>query len=189
MSNTSRCIKQLLCAGCLTLSLAAVAAPQDRASGVYLDLGQAPHGSADTDSLTLGFVLPSTRWLAHSEAASFYWDFFISQWRAPRPDGLDKRSYTQLGVIANWRYRFSQGESPWFVEAGVGGTVMDSIYRTPAREFSTTFQFTEQLGVGRNFGVRGEHEVALRLQHFSNAGIKEPNPGQNFVRLRYLYRF
>ena len=40
-----------------------------------------------------------------------------------------------------------------------------------------------------SFGARGEHEVSLRLQHFSNAGIKHPNPGETFVRLRYVRRF
>nr|WP_311732042.1 acyloxyacyl hydrolase [Variovorax paradoxus] len=53
----------------------------------------------------------------------------------------------------------------------------------------TRFQFTEQLGIGRNFGAQGEHELSLRLRHFSNAGIRKPNPGENFVRVRYLYRF
>ena len=33
------------------------------------------------------------------------------------------------------------------------------------------------------------HELALRLQHFSNAGIKHPNPGENFVQLRYAQGF
>ncbi|MDM0014236.1 acyloxyacyl hydrolase [Variovorax sp. J22P168] len=166
------------------------AAPEDREPGVYIDLGQAPHSNADTDSLTLGVVVPWTRRQSvQGGALSFYWDFFISQWRAPRPDNMDKRSYTQIGAIANWRYRFNQGDSPWFAEAGVGATVMDSLYHTPDRDFSTTFQFTEVLGFGRNFGSQGEHELSLRLQHFSNAGIKKPNPGENFVRVRYLYRF
>jgi lipid A 3-O-deacylase len=31
--------------------------------------------------------------------------------------------------------------------------------------------------------------VSVRVQHVSNASIKKPNPGANFVRLRYLYRF
>jgi hypothetical protein len=27
-------------------------------------------------------------------------------------------------------------------------------------------------------------EVALRVEHFSNAGISHPNPGENFLQLR-----
>ena len=32
-------------------------------------------------------------------------------------------------------------------------------------------------------------EVSLRFQHFSNAGIKEPNPGENFFQVRYSSRY
>jgi hypothetical protein len=31
--------------------------------------------------------------------------------------------------------------------------------------------------------------VGLRLSHVSNAGIKEPNPGENFLQLRYARSF
>ncbi|MDM0107490.1 acyloxyacyl hydrolase [Variovorax sp. J22R24] len=191
MSNSSSCFKAVLCTGCLLLSGVAAAHRADQAVGIYLEGGQAPHTEGDTNAFTIGVVVP---W-SHREppappgALSFYWDIFLSNWSAPVPSGRERGSYTQAGVIANWRWRFSQGESPWFVEAGVGGTVMDSIYRTASREFSTAFQFTEQIGFGRNFGAQGEHELSFRFQHFSNAGIKEPNPGENFWRVRYLYRF
>lgn len=182
--------KTLLFAGCLSLSLGAAAAPQDSTMGVYVDGGRSPHGNESTDSLTAGVVMPFKLWSAtQGGALSFYADFFLSLWRAPQPSGIGNHNYTQIGAIANWRWRFAEGQSPWFVEAGIGGTLMDQLYRTPSREFTTAFQFTEQIGVGRNFGAQGEHELSLRLQHFSNAGIKEPNPGENFVRVRYLYRF
>ena len=50
------------------------------------------------------------------------------------------------------------------------------------------FNFGDHLAVGRSFGVQREHELALRVQHFSNGGIKEPNPGETFLQLRYVYR-
>lgn len=184
-------LRRLLCTSFLLVPGLAAAAPADRLPGFYLDLGQAMRGGTDTASESVGAVLP---WRPGGAtlpegALSFYWDAFLGQWRAPQPSGAGRRNYTQLGLIGNLRWRFAAGTSPWFVEAGVGVTVMDDIYRTPERNFSTTFQFTQQLGVGRSFGAQGAHELTLRLQHFSNAGIKEPNPGENFVRLRYLYRF
>lgn len=189
MSNTSSCGKVFLTMGLLSLSLAA-SAFEDRSVGIYAEGGRAPHGDTGTDSLTLGVIVPfSPRQTVQGGAVSFYWDFFLSQWRAPVPDDSRDRSYTQIGVIGNWRYRFDKGASPWFVEAGLGGTVLDSIYHTPNRLFSTRFQFTEQIGLGRSFGANGEHELSVRLQHFSNANIKRPNPGENFVRVRYTYRF
>ena len=33
------------------------------------------------------------------------------------------------------------------------------------------------------------HELALRVQHYSNAGIRHPNPGENFVQLRGSFAF
>jgi lipid A 3-O-deacylase len=190
MFHPTSCSKFLLIAGCLSLSLGAAAASEDSGVGIYLDGGRGIHSNDSTDSLTVGVVMP---WAPpqsfHGGALSFYWDFFLSQWRAPGPNGHDRHSYNQGGAIANWRYRFAEGDSPWFAEVGLGGSVMDELYRTQDRAFSTAFQFTEQLGFGRSFGAQGEHELSVRVQHFSNAGIKEPNPGETFVRLRYLYRF
>ena len=34
-----------------------------------------------------------------------------------------------------------------------------------------------------------EHEVVLRAAHYSNAGVRHPNPGENFLQLQYLRRF
>ncbi len=113
---------------------------------------------------------------------------FISNWQAPRVDD-GHRNYLQLGAMAMWRYRFDAGASPWFAEGGLGVSVMNQLYRTRDRAFSTTFQFTEALGVGRSFGAQGAHEVSLRVQHFSNAGIKKPNPGETFWKVRYAYHF
>jgi hypothetical protein len=40
-----------------------------------------------------------------------------------------------------------------------------------------------------SFGPADEDEIALRVQHYSNGGIKQPNPGINFLQLRYAHRF
>lgn len=177
-------------AGILCLLGTEAHAFEDSARGFYFEGGHAPHGDKGaTNSATVGVTLPwSLRQPVHEGALTSYWDLFISQWHAPAL-GDGSRNYTQIGAIYTWRYRFGSGSSPWFAEGGVGGTVMDHLYKTPDRTFSTAFQFTEVLGVGRSFGENGRHELTLRLQHFSNAGIKKPNPGENFVRLRYTYHF
>ncbi len=33
------------------------------------------------------------------------------------------------------------------------------------------------------------HALVLRIQHVSNAGIKRPTPGENFLQLRYQASF
>ncbi len=119
---------------------------------------------------------------------SSYADFFVSDWRVSASAG-GRRNYVHLGVIGTLRWRPDAGASPWFAEAGVGATVLNHVYKTDDRAFSTAFQFTPLLGVGRSFGSHGQHELSLRFQHVSNGSIKQPNPGINFLRLRYGYRF
>jgi len=63
------------------------------------------------------------------------------------------------------------------------------VYRHSDKHFSTSFNFGDHVGVGYSFGAAKKNEIALRLEHFSNAGIKHPNPGQNFVELRYVHHF
>lgn len=190
MPNMSSCAKVLLCAGLWSFLCFGACASEDRTPGFYAEGGRAPHNDTSSESLTIGVVVPWTpRQSVQGGAVSFYWDLFLSQWRAPTLERSGHHNYSQLGALAGWRYRFDQGASPWFAEAGLGITMMNDRYQTPERSFSTRFQFTEQLGIGRNFGAQGEHELSLRLQHFSNAGIRKPNPGENFVRVRYLYRF
>lgn len=178
-----------LAAAALLLAAAAAHADSDRSLGLYAEGGIAPHGQGDTYSLALGVLVP---W-APVEALrngpwSFHWDLYASDWNAPLQTG-GRRNYAQIGGIATFRYRFGASSSPWFAEAGLGGTMMHRVYHTSTHDFSTAFQFTEVLGLGYSFGAQREHELSLRLQHFSNAGVKEPNPGENFVRLRYAYRF
>lgn len=161
----------------------------DKAPGMFVEGGHALYDGARTDAWAVGAVFPwSWNALGATNGRSFAWELFASHWRAPSLEA-GRRDYVQLGAVATLRYRFDSGNSPWFAEAGIGATVMNSLYRTPDRQFSTAFQFTEVLGLGRTFGTHGEHELSVRLQHFSNASIKEPNPGANFARLRYLYRF
>ena len=52
------------------------------------------------------------------------------------------------------------------------------------RSFSSAFQFAEHLGAGF---IHGKYTFGVHLQHLSNGGITEPNPGINFVFARLQY--
>lgn len=88
----------------------------------------------------------------------------------------------QLGITPVLRYSRS---GRLFFEVGIGANVLAPVYRSNDKRFSTTFNFGDHVALGYRFGARQRHEVALRWQHFSNAGIREPNPGEDFVQLRY----
>lgn len=162
----------------------------DAKRSAYLEGGVAPHGQGDTDSVSVGVQLP---WLPEhrlfsAAATPLYWDLFASNWHAPSAGG-GYSNFAQVGALVVLRYRFDQTRSPWFVEGGLGGSVTDRVYHSSVHTFSTAFQFTEVLGVGYSFDALGGTEVSLRVQHFSNADIKRPNPGETFVRVRGAVHF
>ncbi len=68
---------------------------------------------------------------------------------------------------------------PWLTELGIGAGVLTPAFSDNDRRFSIKFNFGDHLAVGRRVG-RGD-EPALRVQHFSNGGIRQPNPGFNFM--------
>jgi hypothetical protein len=113
---------------------------------------------------------------------------YIAHWDTPGVSG-GRRGFTQVGLLPMFRFRFDAGRSPWFAEAGVGISAMDQRFVTTSKQFTTTFNFVDAVGVGRSFGTANGQEIGLRLQHVSNAGIRVPNPGQNFVQLRYAAAF
>lgn len=148
--------------------------------------GVSEHG---TYSLTAGVSWP-VDWHFMSQRAEWglYVEGFVSHWSAKQAEG-GRAGFTQLGVVPIFRWRFDQGRSPWFAELGVGVSYLDRLYTTERKRFSTRFNFYDTLGAGRSFGERREHELSLRFAHVSNGGIRKPNPGENFVQLRYARHF
>jgi lipid A 3-O-deacylase len=119
-----------------------------------------------------------------------YWEGSFGRWTSDLPNGMRSSAWiTQLGLTPVLRWSMSESPSTWFAEAGIGANVLLPVYRSSDKSFSTAFNFGDHLAVGRTFGEAGRHELALRVQHFSNAGIKHPNPGENFVQLRYSLRY
>jgi len=102
-----------------------------------------------------------------------------------RADGRTVRaSNSQFGVTPTLRFAFA---SKWgtFIEGGIGANLITPTYRAGERRFSTVFNFGDHIAVGAHPWGKDGGELALRVEHFSNAGIKHPNPGQNFVQLRW----
>lgn len=122
---------------------------------------------------------------------SVYWEASLGRWFADQADGSgsDSAWVTQVGATPVLRWTSSASSLQWFVEGGIGANFLLPIYRTNDKRFSTTFNFGDHIAVGTQFGEQGRHELALRIQHFSNAGIKHPNPGENFLQIRYAFRY
>ena len=167
------------------LALCGAAGAQTSPMSVYLEAGRAPHDGADTNTATVGLRVPTPATFFGGRMTLSV-DTYLSQWKTHAAPGADSH-FTQIGVVPMFRYKFGETKTAWFVEGGVGASYLTSDYHSTRREFSTRWNFSDHLGVGRSFGVDGRHELGLYVKHVSNAGLKEPNPGETFYMLRYAY--
>lgn len=177
-------------AALLLTGTAALAAGND-GYGVFMQGGHNIANGTQTKNVFIGAMIPweSARPSWFGLSRSLYWDAYIGQWHGPQGNGVDK-SYTQLGALAVARFRFDEGASPWFADTGLGLAYLDDTYTKPGgRVFGSRLNFALRFGVGYSFGERDAHELSVNYAHFSNAGIKKPNPGEDFIQLRYAYRF
>lgn len=114
------------------------------------------------------------------------WELAVGRWRGKDARGAATRA-TQIGITPSLRW--TPGTSRWFVEGGIGLNVITPRYRKHDDHFSTTFNFGDHLAIGRRLGADDRGELSLRAQHFSNGGIRKPNPGEQFLQLRLSWRF
>ena len=144
----------------------------------------------DTSMLVVGVAWD---WPWHRDYSigrlSGYWEMSFGRWNTDHPTREGSTWVTQFGLTPVLRFYPQAWGGRWFVEGGIGANLLLPVYRSRDKRFSTTFNFGDHLAVGRRFGRQAEHEIALRVQHFSNAGIKSPNPGEDFIQLRYSRRF
>jgi lipid A 3-O-deacylase len=165
------------------------ATPRSWASALKPRAFFAQLGVADEVTAGTAGLIWNPAWDFLREPWSLYLEASVSRWQSRGGRPTDHGTLTQLALIPVFRYRMDQGRSPWFVEGGVGATVTSSVYRSGDTRFSTSFNFGDHVGAGYSFGAAQKNEIALRVEHFSNAGIKHPNPGKNFFELRYVRHF
>lgn len=142
----------------------------------------------EVEAFTIGVMrhVPVS-WLG--ERANLYGELSISRWEARPHTPSDTGTLVQLGLKPVLRYVLIRSSVPTFAEFGIGLTVTSEPYRKSERQFSSTFNFGDHLAIGWAFGARHEHELVLRVEHFSNGNIKLPNPGENFREVRYVHWF
>jgi len=152
---------------------------------LFLQAGAAEH--VDTVSLGTIWKLPWQRELAFGRLTTSL-EASVGEWQT---QGQRQRSnpFAQIGFTPSLRFYPDAWHGHWFVEAGIGANVIAPAYHTDGKRFSTQFNFGDHLAVGHEFGTAHAQEIALRVEHFSNAGIDHPNPGENFLQLRWVVRY
>lgn len=131
----------------------------------------------------------NTGWSPFGERSGVQVETSLSRWIARGVTAPDHGTLWQLGLIPALRYRLGGSGSLWFGEVGIGATVTSRLYQSSNTRFATAFNFGDHVALGRSFGADARYELAVRIEHFSNGGIKEPNPGKNFYQLRFVRHF
>jgi lipid A 3-O-deacylase len=113
-------------------------------------------------------------------------EIFASHWKST---GTQEQSLTLLGALPLLRYSTVLFSWPVFIEGGVGLSVMDRNFETPQKHMGSSWNFYDTLAIGTAIGTERISEVSLRISHLSNAGIRKPNPGENFIQVRVTMHF
>lgn len=185
--------KNKVCIAWLVLCCAAGAAAQEapsrwRPDGYFVQGGIGENRIA-SGTLGLTWGLPWERPVWWGLRASGHVELFASRWRSEAFNAGGYLGFWQVGVVPVLRLRPDEGRSPWFMEFGIGLSTMDRRYVTPDKQMYSRFNFFDVLGAGYSFGPDRRREVSLRYGHVSNADIVRPNPGEEFLLLRYGVKF
>ncbi len=183
----------VLAPGLLLANASALAAPRYHESNpllpdsVFMQAGQAEKG---TDAYTIGAAW-NWNWSRQYRfgLVTGYTEAAVGRWHTDDAVPGGERWFTQVGITPVLRLFPPSVSNRWFGEIGVGANYIAPVWHAEGKRFSTEFNFGDHLAFGRILGDRRQGSVALRIQHFSNGGIDEPNPGLNFAQLRYSYQF
>lgn len=109
-----------------------------------------------------------------------HWDLSLAQWRATaHQDVKGRRQHlTDIGLTPVLRLQ-SDNLKGWYAEGGIGIHLLSKLYDNNSDYLSTRFQFGDHIGAGYVFD--NGWEAGVKIQHLSNAGIKRPNSGVDFL--------
>jgi lipid A 3-O-deacylase len=115
-------------------------------------------------------------WQSNGKHLDAYWDMTLAQWREMRFKGQHdtRQSLTDIGLTPVLRYQ-ADSKKGLYAELGIGLHLLSDLYDNDGRRFSTRMQFGDHIGIG--YVTQNRLTISLQLQHFSNGGIKRPNPG------------
>lgn len=116
-----------------------------------------------------------------------YWDASLAQWRGTNHQQTGgTQNLTDIGFTPVLRLQ-NDNKKGFYSEMGIGAHLLSGTYDNNGRHFSTNFQFGDHIGIG--YVMSNGLDVSLKIQHFSNGGVKHPNSGVEFGVLKVGYAF
>ena len=141
---------------------------------------------ADSEGASIATMLEPEHtpgWLAWL-GEDMHYELAVSAWRDAAKDEDDVFT---LHFGPTWHYD-PQAIEPVFIEIGTAPTLVSEDELADS-DIGGNFQFTTHVMLGTRFGKGDRWQAGVRVQHISNAGIEDKNPGLNFVMFEVGYRF
>lgn len=139
--------------------------------------------SGFTGRIGLGFDWERSWLRSDTSRLTGYWDIGLTHWEG----GSQASSRTTLSFAPVFVYEFSKWSTITpFIEAGVGVSLFSGT-RAGDRNLGSSFNFEDRLGAGVKFA--NNDRIGLRVIHYSNAGLKEPNAGIESYSFFYTHAF
>lgn len=133
----------------------------------------------------LGLVYETPTWWSHRSDSG--WgrldlgaELEAAYWHSPNRDPDSMWQISATPMLRWWP------TDHFFAEIGVGVTAL-SRTQFAGKQLGSAFQFGNHIGVGTI--INDAHRVGVRYSHYSNAGIKRPNPGLDLIQLTYTYQY
>lgn len=166
--------------------LSAVTLPAKAVDGIALSAGAGPDGDITQVSVIWDW---ESKWFTEGDwQLGGYWEASVSTIKGDGPSPQN-RLYG-IGVTPVFRLEPKAiGPFTPFFEVGIGIHNFSGTRIHGEKVFGTAFEFGDHIGVGFRFGNAGQHDLAYRFKHFSNAGLGGENPGINFHELRLMLAF
>jgi hypothetical protein len=183
MSNLNKVAAALVAAFCAQ-------AAQAQALGGWADSASIEYGTNPEQRMVRVAVQSDwdQRWFARSGYhLSGYWETNLALWRLSAYQNVPgrKKNIAVLGFTPVFRYQ-SDSKLGLYGEIGVGVNLLSTLYKNEDKVLSTAFQFGDHIGVGY---TTPKWDFGLKFQHYSNASIKSPNAGANWIVAKAAYRF
>jgi hypothetical protein len=116
-------------------------------------------------------------------------DLGISDFQGQRSNSLHQSTLAGAAVgYLRWQRDAATALRP-FLEIGLGLGGFSQTTIAGVRHLGGEFEFTEVLRSGVRFGQRGQFEIALSGQHYSNAGLHRPNEGITYAGASVAWYF
>jgi hypothetical protein len=175
-------IRLLLAAAAAIVPVLSFAAPPDQANFVYGQYGQ-------WDSARQAVIGVQSPWPIHYEGDNWttYWQGELGEWWTKK-DGEHYTSSTEIALGPVARYFLNERHSLYAEGVANIGFIGPRYWRDSEQE-GTAFDFGGAMAFGYRFGPSFGSEISLRAEHFSNGGLRDPNPGRNFFQIRYAFSF